>query len=319
MNEGKGKTIRVAAIQMVSENGNIDKNLAHAVKFVEEAAQKGAKLIALPEFMATGYKLTKDIWDAGEPKNGPTVTWLKENSKRLGVYIGASYLEADSEDFFNTFVLTNPSGEEAGRVRKQTPASMEACFTKGEAGSHMIDTKFGKIGVGICYENWLSYMPQLMHTQSVDIMLMPSSAPTFPPSKFMKSFVNGYNSILKSLPTYYSKLLGIPIVSINKCGLGPVLPMLSPRGSRFPGFSAITNADGSLKVQMGDEEGVIVEDVTLDPALKVNTPPLCRGRWAMDVPLMMKSAPFNEAILGIYYALNADRKRRARIISKSNT
>jgi predicted amidohydrolase len=48
----KIKTIRVAAVQMVSENGRIDKNLAHALTFVEEAAQKGAKLIALPEFMA---------------------------------------------------------------------------------------------------------------------------------------------------------------------------------------------------------------------------------------------------------------------------
>jgi N-carbamoylputrescine amidase len=316
MTEEKGKTFRVAAVQMISENGNIEKNLAHATTFVEEAAQKGAKLIVLPEFMATGYELTKIIWNSGEPKNGPTMKWLKENSKRLGVYLGASYLEADGEDFFNTFVLTNADGEEAGRIRKQTPASMEACFTKGESGSHVIDTKLGKIGVGICYENWLSYMPQLMHSNSVDIMLMPSSAPTFPPSKFMKSFVDGYNSILKSLPTYYSKLLGIPIISINKCGLGPVLPMLS-QGSRFPGFSAITNADGSLKVQMGDEEGVIVEDVTLDATLKVKTPPVCRGRWALDVPMMIKPAPFNEAILGIYYTMSSERKRRARVISNS--
>ena len=144
----KAKTVRVAAVQMESKNGLIEANLEHATRFVDKAAQKGAKLIILPEFMPTGYIFTTAIWDAAETKEGPTVSWLKESSKKLGVSLGTSFLEAEGEDFFNTFVMTTPNGEEAGRVRKQTPAFAEAYFTKGDAGSHVINTELGKIRSG---------------------------------------------------------------------------------------------------------------------------------------------------------------------------
>lgn len=65
----------------------------------------------------------------------------------------------------------------AGSVRKQTPAAAEAYFFRGEKGSHIIETELGTIGVGICYENQLAFTPGLMCGQSVDIMLMPHSAP----------------------------------------------------------------------------------------------------------------------------------------------
>ncbi len=57
------RTIRVAAVQMVSENGCVGANLAHATPFVEQAGRRGAQLILLPEFMSTGYFLGKAIWD----------------------------------------------------------------------------------------------------------------------------------------------------------------------------------------------------------------------------------------------------------------
>lgn len=315
----KSKTARIAAVQMESKNGLIDENLAHAVQFIGEAAQKGAKLIVLPEFMPTGYVFTKDIWNAGEPHNGRTVTWLKSHSKRLGVYLGTSFLEADGEDFFNTFVITNPDGGEAGRVRKQTPASFEAYFTKGEANRHIIETDFARIGVGICYENQLSYTPHFMHNQSVDLMLMPHSAPTPSASLFFpKASVKKYNDVLRTLPAYYSKLLGIPVMLINKCGPWnttlPGLPFLTQR-STFPGLTAIADSDGVLKVQLGDREGIIVEDVTLDPARKTNVAPTCLGRWALDVPWAINTFRLIEAVGGAWYNHSSERKKRAREIS----
>jgi N-carbamoylputrescine amidase len=92
MAEDSARKLRVAAVQMESKNGLIKANLEHALPFVDEAVKKGAKLIVLPEFMPTGYIFTKAIWDAGEPKDGLTVKWLKEHSKRLGVYLGTSFL-----------------------------------------------------------------------------------------------------------------------------------------------------------------------------------------------------------------------------------
>ena len=80
---------------MESKNGLIEENLEHATSLVDRAAQEGAKLILLPEFMPTGYIFSKAIWDGAEPKEGPTVKWLRENSKRLGIWLGTSFLEAD--------------------------------------------------------------------------------------------------------------------------------------------------------------------------------------------------------------------------------
>ena len=122
--------IRVAAIQIESKNGCLEANLQHAIHLINLAAQKEAKLILLPEFMPTGYIWNASVWDSAEPKEGPTVNWLRENSKRLGVWLGTSFLEADGSDFFNTFVLTTPDGKEAGRVRKQTPPVLRPIFSE---------------------------------------------------------------------------------------------------------------------------------------------------------------------------------------------
>ena len=65
---------------MESRDGAIEENLRRATEFVDQAAASGARLILLPEFMPTGYQYTNAIWDAGEPADGPTVSWLKESS-----------------------------------------------------------------------------------------------------------------------------------------------------------------------------------------------------------------------------------------------
>jgi N-carbamoylputrescine amidase len=210
------RTVRVAAVQMESKNGRIEANLAHASGFVEEAVGRGARLILLPEFMPTGYVYTTAIWEGAETKKGPTVVWLREKSKRLGVWMGTSFLEAEGEHFFNTFVLTRPDGEEAGRVRKQTSALFEAFFVKGDAGSHVIDSEFGKVGVGICYENQLAYLAAMMHEHSVDLLLMPHSAPTPTPSILVsRKSAEAFNRGLKELAPHYARVLGVPTVSLR--------------------------------------------------------------------------------------------------------
>jgi N-carbamoylputrescine amidase len=321
MAEDNAKKLRVAAVQMESKNGLVKVNLENALPFVDEAAKKGAKLIVLPEFMPTGYIFTKAIWDAGEPKEGLTVMWLREHSKRLGVYLGTSFLEADGDDFFNTFVITTPDGSVAGRVRKQTPAAFEAYFTKGDTGSHVINTELGKIGVGICYENMLSYIPHLMYTHSVDIMLMPHSAPS--PMKSIltpQKAVNAFNSNLKELAVTYAKQFGIPAIMINKSGKWetplPGIPFLK-QVSSFPGFTAIADSDGKLKAQLGGEEAVIVEDVIIDASRKTNSQLECKGRWTGDFPWGIKIWRQVEAMGRIWYSLSSERKRRAREISSN--
>jgi N-carbamoylputrescine amidase len=309
---------------MESVNDRIETNLERATPFVERAAQEGAKLIALPEFMPTGYVYTKAIWNMAEPKHGLTVKWLLENSKKLGVWLCTSFLEAEGEDFYNTFVLTTPDGTEAGRVRKQTPAAYEAYFTKEEKGPHLIDTELGRIGVGICYENQLAYMPRLMCEHAVDLVLMPHSAPS--PSQnilFRRRLLEHYNREVREVPQRLAASLGVPVVMVNKSGPWrtgvPMLPFpFVKMDSSFPGFSAIVDSDGTIKRQLGAEEDVIVEDVTLDPSRKTGQRPRCYGRWAWAGQRGRSVMPLIEAFGRVSYSLSSERKKRARQVSSSS-
>lgn len=315
------RSLKVAAVQVESQNGKIAENLVHAEGFVRKAAGEGARLVVLPEFMPTGYIYTREIWDAAEAGEGPTMRWLRKLSGELGIWLGTSFLEAEGHEFYNTFVITDPEGREAGRVRKQTPACAEAYFFRGEAGSHLVETPLGKIGVGICYENQLAYTPRLMCANSADIMLMPHSAPSPEPNPlFPRKAVEGFESILAGLSTYYAAMLGIPVVMVNKSGVWrspiPGLPFLK-QDSRFPGLSSIADSDGTLLAQLGSEEGFIVAEVTLDPTRKVETVPAPQGRWAMEVPWAMNLWRLVEAIGGVSYKLSRERRERARRISSA--
>jgi len=306
----RSRIVRVAAVQMESKNGLVEANLEHASPMIEQAAREGAKLVLLPEFLPTGYIFTTAIWDGAEPSNGLTVQWLKANSKRLGIWLGTSFLEADGEHFFNTFVLATPEGGEAGRVRKQTVAAFEAFFTRDGPGPHVINTELGKIGVGICYENQLSYIPQIMHRESVDLLLMPHSYPIIAEMMFS----------LAELAPWYARLLGVPSIVCNKCGpwqaAYPGLPFYKGE-SHFPGLSTIADSDGSIKAQLKNEERVIVADVTLEPGRKTGQAPQCHGRWAGKGRWARNGSRAVEAVGRLYYTLSLERKRRALRISSA--
>jgi N-carbamoylputrescine amidase len=310
MSNAKSRIVRVAAVQMESKNGLVEANLEHARPLVEQAAKGGARLILLPEFMPVGYIFSTAIWDGAEPKHGPTVQWLKENSRKYGIWIGTSFLEAEGEDFFNTFVLATPDGEEAGRVRKQTPAGFEAFYTKSGLSPHILETELGKIGVGICYENQLTYIPQIMQGQSADILLMPHSFPT----------VGQIIMSLRDLALRYARLLGIPTIVCNKSG-----PWRSPypgipfyiANTHFPGLTTIADSDGSVKAQLEDEEKVIIADVTLDPDRKTKNIAPCSGRWAWRGPWIRDSARVIEAVGRLWYSLSSERKRKALKVSST--
>lgn len=321
MTNRERRTIRVAAIQIESKNGCLEANLQHAIHLIDLAAQKEAKLILLPEFMPTGYIWNASVWDSAEPQEGLTVHWLRENSRRLGVWLGTSFLEADKKDFFNTFVLTTPDGKEAGRVRKQTPAGFEAYFFRGGTGPHVIETDLGKIGIGICYENVLSYIPNMMYKHSVDLLLMPLSAPT--PSRnffFRRKQIEYYHREIREVPLRAARMLGIPVIMANKRGRWqsptPALRFWK-QDSSFPGLSTIVDSDGTIKAQLGDEEAVIVDDVTLDLSRKSEEPPKCYGRWAWEGHWIRNTVQITEALGKLNYALNPERKKSAQGISSA--
>jgi len=97
--------MKVAAIQFRADPGEIVNNLLRAEDLVSQAAVQGARIILLPELTPGGYLLTEEVWNTAETMQGHSVSWLKATAKRLNVYLGMSFLEAEESDFYNSFVL----------------------------------------------------------------------------------------------------------------------------------------------------------------------------------------------------------------------
>jgi N-carbamoylputrescine amidase len=273
--------------------------------------------------------MSAQIWDYGETRDGCTVQWVRDMSRSLGVYLGMGFAEAAGKDFFNTYVLGAPDGQVSGFVRKTMAET--ACF-RSAAGSHVIVTEIGRIGVGICADNQFVPMPRLMQTQSVDLMLMPYARPG--PFKVggvvSQADIDGAYAQARDTAVLYTRLLGVPAIFINQVGprgrekwFGLIGGMMNPDQVRLLGLSTIADHDGTIKAQMDDQqEGVIVADITLDPSHKVH--PQVVGYGSYGGGFLQRGSSGNavrdivcgiDAFLGrLSYELSLERRRKARAI-----
>ena len=311
------KTIRVAAVQMNCDPGKIDRNLAHAEKLIVDTVEKGAKLVLLPELMPSGYVLTEEIWDSAETVNGKSVKWLLNTAKHFGIYLGFSFLEAEGEDFYNSFVLSDPTGKLLGRVRKTPPCSVEAYFFKAGSDSHVIETEIGRIGVGICYENTLYDQMRFLHRENVDLVLSPAAAGR--PKPFIPGDVKRFEKMLVNGRAVFASTLGVPVIFANRAGpletkLPGNLPYLK---SSFPGLSSIVDSDGAVKAELGDEEGIIVADVCIGHKAERKSKPKRYGKmWGIPAPWYAFIWPLTQKWGEKNYATNIRRKEHALSVSQ---
>ncbi|MFI1461542.1 carbon-nitrogen hydrolase family protein [Nocardia carnea] len=278
------KGMTVAAVQAVSENGAARQNLTGAARLVREAAAAGAELIVCPEFLATGYEYDERIWERAEPAGGATEHWLAELAGGCGVYIGAGYLEADGDQFYNTFSLFGPDGTLAGRVRKASLPFCEGWYFAPSDESKIIDTEIGRIAVGICNDNQTAWFYRHLAEQAPDLLLMPHSAPT----PRLPVVAGAFRRQLAAIGEFYARQFGIPVVYTNKAASGtnwtpvPILPVL-----RVPllceGGSAIYGAGGEKVARRDDSgAGVVIGQVELDPAAKRHPADPPAGYWARE-------------------------------------
>jgi N-carbamoylputrescine amidase len=317
------KTLSLAAAQITCRDGKVIENLARATQMAEQAQNQGAQLVLFPEFMPQGYLLTPALWDSAEPFDGPTTCWLSETSRRLGIYLGTSFLEARNGNFFNTFALAEPSGKIVGAVRKRSPSMWEAYFFKGERGNPYLDTDLGRIGVGICFDNHTYEIASTIMKSNIDLMLMPHSycTPTQPTKITSQEDIDRLNSRPGLVARLYNEWFGVPVLMCNKSGAWdspvPDTVLGVPKDFRFSGRSLLLDADGALRGELGDEEAVLVGTVTLDPTLKKQTRPPKYSRY------IYPGSPGREIIRlmewrgSLLYTFNKLRKAKALSYSQS--
>ncbi len=314
---GKYTKLTVAAAQLICQDGDPRANLEHALSFVRLAAAQGAHLLVFPEFLTPGYRLTPDLWDAGEPFSGPTVRWLSEVASGYHLHVGASFLESDGSDFLNTFALAAPDGRVAGAVRKRSPSIWEAYFFTGCDCTPYIDTDLGQLGVGICFDSHTHAVAEAIAEGNVDLMLMPHSycTPTVASKAVSQRDIARLNELPGRVACLYNTMFNIPVVMVNKSGAwnSPVPKTIlgKPSGYAFTGRSVILDADGAVKAQLDAGEGLAVAEVMLNPAPGKHLPIPQHGRYIYPGPAGREVLRVVEAFGHLSYLLSRARRRKA--------
>ncbi len=170
--------VTIAAIQMEPVFGETERNVAHTVALLEQAAAGGARLAVLPELCNSGYVFASrgEAAELAEPiPDGPTCrAWLKA-AAALDMIIVAGITEKSGAQLFNSAVLLGPNGL-IGRYRKMHLWADEALyFTPGDLGFPVFDTPLGRIGCHICYDCWFPESFRLAALQGAELVCVPTN------------------------------------------------------------------------------------------------------------------------------------------------
>ncbi|MCL2300987.1 MAG: carbon-nitrogen hydrolase family protein [Firmicutes bacterium] len=277
-------TIQLAMIQLENNFKDQAAGYAQAEALISQAAAQGAEFAVLPELSGCGYIPNQTVWQYAEPRDGKTAQWASELSARLGIYIGAGFVEKDGADYYNSYLLSGPQGEICGMVRKEDAESY--CFKRDRGGTH-IDTALGRIGIGICADNHYIDRLRRMKEADIDLMLMPHANPT--PYRTNRRITQDDLELLAGHPatiaTAYSNYLRVPAVYVNAVGgfpefSGGLGAKSFNEDCRLLGGSLVADATGNVVEKMGGAVSFRVVTVTLGKtAAPPVEPAVYHGKW----------------------------------------
>ncbi|TVP77884.1 MAG: acyltransferase [Puniceicoccaceae bacterium] len=186
-----GRTVRIALLQG-REQGSPRADLDYTVKRIREAASSGARIICTQELFNTPYFCrTQDpaLFDLAEPIPGPTTDVLSTLAAELGVVLIAALFERRGPGVYhNTAAVIDADGSYLGKYRKmhipQDPGFEEKFyFTPGDLGYQVWDTKFGRISVLICWDQWYPEAARLAALAGAEILFYPTAIGWLPEEK----------------------------------------------------------------------------------------------------------------------------------------
>src|SRR6266851_8694195 len=182
---------RLGLVQM-SCTTNASENLEKAVSRVRQAAQQGAQIVCLQELFRTQYFCQSEdsqLFDLAEAIPGPSTELFGRIAKEAGVAVVASLFERRSAGLYhNTAVVIDADGQLLGLYRKMhipdDPLYYEKYyFTPGDLGFRAFDTKFGKIGTLVCWDQWYPEAARLTALQGADVLVYPTAIGWHPREK----------------------------------------------------------------------------------------------------------------------------------------
>ena len=244
--------VKVAAVQLRCAP-TVEENLQHAEALVREAAAQGAQIILLPELWERPYFCQQRRYDfykfALRTEENPAVAMGRRLAKELGVVLPISFFERDVNELYNSIACVDADGEILGVYRKtHIPDDHfyqeKFYFKPGNSGFTVFNTKYGRIGIGICWDQWFPETARCLALNGAELLFYPTAI--------------GSEPILDcdSMPHWRRVMQGhsaanlMPVVAANRIGLEAVEPCEGNAGQQssllFYGSSFMTDGAGAL-------------------------------------------------------------------------
>lgn len=252
--------IVVAALQN-SFGENYQRNVETVTRMVRAAAERGAQVILPPELFESVYFCkteSEDYFALARPiPDHPTIAHFQKQAKELGVVLPISIFERDDHHYYNSLVMIDADGGLLGVYRKSHipdgPGYEEKFyFRPGHTGFKSWRTRFGNIGVGICWDQWYPECARAMMLQGAEILLYPTAIGSEP-----------HDPSLNTKDLWQKAMIGhavsnvVPVIAANRVG--------NEEGQVFYGHSFICGHRGEL-VQEADaqSEAILIHKFDLD-------------------------------------------------------
>ena len=215
-------------------------------------------LVILPELSRCSYMASQEIWKYADDNGRSTSEWAVRMAKSYDTFLGVGYLDKEKGDYYNRYLIAGPDGV-CGFVSKSEGES--TAFKRGNFAS-IIETPFGKGGVGICYDSRRRHFYENVKKQELSLILFPHGSPADPKTPEKEQMENDKRCML------YVDAFGVPVVYVNSVGKLEYMPgvmgaLMKKHGFRMNGMSRIY-AHKASPIDVGIAE-VIGSNIDLSP------------------------------------------------------
>ena len=254
--------IKVAITQMHCTE-NIDENIKRAENLVIKAAEDGAKIILLQELFSGLYFCQVEDYDkfdlAEERSSSKLIKHFKEVAKKYNVVLPISFFEKDGTNYFNSIVVIDADGKDLGLYRKTHIPTGECYeekfyFSPGDTGFKVFKSKYGRIGIGICWDQWFPETARILALKGAEILLFPTAIGSEPVL------------VRDSMPHWRNTMCGhaaaniMPVLASNRVGK----EVAGKSFMVFQGYSFIADQHGEVVEEMDrTEEGYRIHEFDL--------------------------------------------------------
>ena len=270
--------VKVACIQYAcgkvaaNDSKQVQNSINKAEELVRKAASNGAKIILLSELFERKYFCQErryDYYDLALPiSENPAVLHFQKVCKELKVVMPISVYEKDGNTFYNSVAMIDADGTNLGTYRKtHIPDDHyyqeKFYFTPGNTGFKVFDTEYGKVGVGICWDQWFPETARCLALKGADIILYPTAIGSEPILE-----VDSSGHWMRTMQGHSAANI-IPVAAANRIGREDVEPSEENGGQRssltFYGNSFLTDETGDLLARASrDQEEIIYAEYDFD-------------------------------------------------------